>query len=208
MDIQWEKVSDGAMKFICEKPISNREVHYESAEEATVSPIANKIFGFPWTQSITVGKETIVVEKQEWVEWEVLASPLANLIKEHISSQLSSSGEHQLEENPESSPSDPFADLSGDFSPSGDLSSPEAQKIKQLIETKINPAVADHGGFVSLVDYKNETVYVELGGGCQGCAMSQATLKEGIATSIMDAFPHIKQVVDVTDHSSGDNPFY
>ena len=52
------------------------------------------------------------------------------------------------------------------------------------------------------------TVYVSMGGGCQGCAMSQATLTEGIRASILEAIPEVTEVVDATDHSAGENPFY
>ncbi len=198
VNIQWTKIDDDRMKFSLEQQISSREVHYSSAQKANVSPIATKIFGFPWTESITVGSQFVTIQKQNWVEWDTLAEPLAQLIKEHILTYVESSKNGEIEENPELTINKEAVQLK----------SPEAQKIQRLIEERINPAVADHGGFVSLVDYKDENVYVKLGGGCQGCSMSQATLKEGIATSIMEAFPQVKEVIDVTDHSQGETPFY
>ena len=83
-----------------------------------------------------------------------------------------------------------------------------AEKIQTLLAESINPSLAAHGGFASLVGVDGETAYVTMGGGCQGCSMSQATMVEGIATAITEAIPEIREVVDATDHSAGENPFY
>jgi Fe/S biogenesis protein NfuA len=93
--------------------------------------------------------------------------------------------------------------------PSGDAADGElAEKVAQVIETHINPAVAMHGGTVKLVDVRDKTVYVQLGGGCQGCGMATVTLKNGIERMLREAFPEIDDVIDVTDHLSGANPYY
>ena len=81
-------------------------------------------------------------------------------------------------------------------------------KVTQLLEEVINPGLAQHGGFAALVGVEDTTVFLTMGGGCQGCAMSAATLRDGITTSIHDAIPEVTEVIDVTDHNAGDNPFY
>jgi Fe/S biogenesis protein NfuA len=88
------------------------------------------------------------------------------------------------------------------------LDHPLAQQVQKLIDEKINPGVAGHGGVITLVDVKEDSVYVRLGGGCHGCASSTATLKQGIETMIKAEIPAIKNVVDVTDHAGGANPYY
>lgn len=85
---------------------------------------------------------------------------------------------------------------------------PVAQKVQEIIDTKINPGIASHGGFVVLLDVKEDTAYVQLGGGCQGCGMADVTLKQGIEVMIKEEAPEIKQVIDSTDHAGGKNPFY
>ena len=85
---------------------------------------------------------------------------------------------------------------------------PKAKAIQEVIDTQINPGVASHGGFVTLLDVKEDTAYIALGGGCQGCGMANVTLKQGIEVLIKQAVPEIKQVVDTTDHAGGTNPFY
>ena len=81
-------------------------------------------------------------------------------------------------------------------------------KIQKLLNDKVNPMVAQHGGQIELVDYVNRTAYIRMSGGCQGCSSSAMTLKQGVEKAIFEAYPRVKQVVDVTDHSSGANPYY
>jgi Fe/S biogenesis protein NfuA len=86
----------------------------------------------------------------------------------------------------------------------GDL----AEQVQQLIAEAINPSLASHGGYTSLVGVEGTKVFLTMGGGCQGCSLSAATLVQGIETAIKDAIPEVTDVVDVTDHAAGDNPFY
>jgi Fe/S biogenesis protein NfuA len=89
-----------------------------------------------------------------------------------------------------------------------DLSSPLAQHVLQVLETQVNPSIAGHGGYAQLVAAEGDTVWVRMGGGCQGCAASKMTLRQGIEVSIKEAVPAIQNVIDVTDHQAGDNPYY
>jgi Fe/S biogenesis protein NfuA len=85
---------------------------------------------------------------------------------------------------------------------------PKAKAVQEVIDTKINPSIAMHGGFVTLLDVKDDIAYVALGGGCHGCGMANATLKQGIEVIIREAIPEIRQVIDTTDHAGGTNPYY
>ena len=99
------------------------------------------------------------------------------------------------------------AEASGKVSREG-LDTSEGQTVQRILDEQINPAVASHGGHITLVDVKDNKVYVELGGGCQGCGMANVTLKQGIETAIRAELPEITEVLDVTDHDGGDNPYY
>ena len=85
---------------------------------------------------------------------------------------------------------------------------PKAQAIQQLIDERINPAVASHGGQIDLLDVTDDSIYIHMGGGCQGCGMANVTLKHGIEGMIQEHFPEIKNIIDTTDHAAGDNPYY
>jgi Fe/S biogenesis protein NfuA len=88
------------------------------------------------------------------------------------------------------------------------LNDPIAERVHRIIQDKVNPGVASHGGQVTLLDVKDGTVYLKLGGGCQGCGQADATVKEGITTLICDEVPEIHTVLDVTDHAAGTNPYF
>ena len=85
---------------------------------------------------------------------------------------------------------------------------PIALSIQEVIDNRINPAVAGHGGYVSLLDVKNDTAFIALGGGCQGCGLADVTLKQGIEVMIKENIPQITRVIDTTDHAAGQNPYY
>lgn len=97
---------------------------------------------------------------------------------------------------------DPLAGLDLDLS--GDL----ADRVRTVLDQAVNPGLASHGGFASLVGVDDTRVFITMGGGCQGCAMSRMTLTEGIQKMLIDALPEISEVVDATDHGAGENPFY
>jgi Fe/S biogenesis protein NfuA len=82
------------------------------------------------------------------------------------------------------------------------------EKIQYLLAHKINPGVAEHAGFVELIDVRDNNVYIRLGGGCQGCGAADFTLRQGIEAIIKKEVPEILQVLDVTDHAAGMNPYY
>lgn len=81
-------------------------------------------------------------------------------------------------------------------------------RVQELIDTMINPAVAGHGGFVELIDVQDNRVYLQMGGGCQGCGAADMTLKGGIERLIKEEIPEVEEVLDTTDHASGSNPYY
>ena len=85
---------------------------------------------------------------------------------------------------------------------------PVARAVQDVLDRQINPGVGSHGGMVTLVDVKDGTAYMRFGGGCQGCAAVDVTLKQGVETAIRSSVPSISAIVDVTDHDAGVNPYY
>ncbi|MDP6689404.1 MAG: NifU family protein [Alphaproteobacteria bacterium] len=95
-----------------------------------------------------------------------------------------------------------------DMTPKPGLETEDGRAIRRLLDEHINPQVAGHGGHIALVDVADDTVYLRLEGGCQGCGMADVTLKQGVATEIRRLVPSIVHVLDVTDHAGGTNPYY
>jgi Fe/S biogenesis protein NfuA len=89
-----------------------------------------------------------------------------------------------------------------------DLEGSLPDRIRMLLDSEINPAIAAHGGRVALVDVRDGRVYLAFGGGCHGCGLVDVTLKQGIEARIREVAPEVVEVVDTTDHASGENPFY
>ena len=92
----------------------------------------------------------------------------------------------------------------GETAPEGPL----VERVRHVIRHQINPSIAGHGGAVTLVDVRDEVVYLEMQGGCQGCGMAAVTLAQGIRRILMEAMPEIRDIVDVTNHDAGVNPYY
>lgn len=90
----------------------------------------------------------------------------------------------------------------------GVASGPVADRVKHVIEMQVNPAIASHGGSVTLVEVRDDVVYLEMMGGCQGCGMAAVTLAQGIRRIIMEGVPEVRDIVDVTNHDAGVNPYY
>jgi Fe/S biogenesis protein NfuA len=89
-----------------------------------------------------------------------------------------------------------------------DLSDPLAQRVVSVLDEQVNPSIAAHGGRADLVAVEDASVYLRLSGGCQGCGMAKATLSQGIEVILREAIPELANIVDVTDHADGTNPYY
>jgi Fe/S biogenesis protein NfuA len=108
--------------------------------------------------------------------------------------------------NPNTPPAPTLAGLGS--LPEVDLSDPFAKRVVDVLEQQVNPSIASHGGRADLVAVSDLSVYLRLSGGCQGCGMAKATLSQGSEVILREAIPEIAEVVDVTDHADGTNPYY
>jgi Fe/S biogenesis protein NfuA len=92
--------------------------------------------------------------------------------------------------------------------PPSDLTGSVSDRVTQVLDRQVNPAITAHGGRAELVAIERDTVHLRLSGGCQGCAVASVTLRQGIETALVRAVPEVRRVVDVTDHQSGTNPYF
>jgi len=88
--------------------------------------------------------------------------------------------------------------------PKGEL----ADRVRDVLDSQVNPAIASHGGAISLVDVQDSEIFLEMSGGCQGCAMSRMTLRQGVERMLRQSIPELTAVHDITDHASGANPYF
>lgn len=147
---------------------------------------------------------TDVVEDHEGLPIAIAADSVENLRGAVLDLTADGTGPGLVMRNPNvPSPTLPGADF-GDLELTG---TPE-EKVRMLLAERINPAIASHGGVANLIRVDGAIAQLELGGGCQGCGLAAVTLRQGIERAILEAIPEIEEVVDVTDHSMGTNPFY
>ena len=172
-----------SMKFIATAMISPEAVQFASAAECGRSPLALKLFGFPWAAGVFIGPNFVTVTKQEWVDWDILAEPLAELIREHL-----------VRGEPVLYAAEPTV---VDETSLDETSDPLSLKIKKIIDAEIRPAVAMDGGDIVFRKFENDRVYLNMRGACAGCPSSSFTLKEGIETRLKQAIPEVTDVVAV-----------
>lgn len=180
MNVTFETTPNPAtMKFIFPQQISDQSVDFPSVETSERSPLAAKIFGFPWVSAVFLGENFVSITKQDWVDWNVLAKPLSGLLAEHVSSGQPVLLNLVVANNENES------------------DSPIVKQIKRLLETEIKPVVALDGGDIAFVSYENQVLSLKMMGACSGCPSSQATLKDGIEVRLKQALPEIKEVISV-----------
>ena len=180
-----------AMKFIVDgNPLHHSTNLYEFAQGAntTSSPLAQKILGFPWAAKLSIGSHYVTITKEPWVEWDVLAEPLSDLLKEHIDS------------NQPVILADDFAkqqENQGIELTDAQKNDPVVQKILAILDNDIKPAVAMDGGDIDFQNFQDGVLYLTLKGACAGCPSSMMTLKEGIETRMRALVPEVQSVESV-----------
>lgn len=165
-------------------------VHFERGGDTFGSVLPDRLFGHEAVSSIRVQGSSLVIRCEGDASWQALAGEIVPLIREALMADGAAVSDAAL---------DAVRD-----EPTGDI----APVVQRLFDDHINPALAGHGGFARLVKVEDRDVYLEMGGGCQGCAASRMTLRNGIETAIRQVAPQVREVIDVTDHTAGANPYY
>ncbi|MBE7488720.1 MAG: Fe/S biogenesis protein NfuA [bacterium] len=177
--------------FLVDRPVLEGLSAWFPAQGSLIqSPLAEKIFSLDSVVCILIHDFTVTVTRHHSIQgsWEELAHTIGSLIREHLLSGQPVISEEFLRSIP-----------------------PEDEiriRVQAVIDSEINPGVAAHSGVITLTSVKGNTVTINMGGGCQGCAASTITLKDGIHRAFRHAIPQIGAILDDTDHSSGTNPYY
>ncbi len=177
MKVTYETTPNPAtLKFVFSNKIADQQSDYPNVESTDTSPLAAKIFGFPWVSSVYIGQDFMTITKQDWVDWSVIAQPLTGLLSEHVTSGqpvfVQKTVDPDINEN----------------------DSAIVKQIKKVLKEEIRPVVAMDGGDVVFSKYEDNVLYIQMKGACNGCPSSQATLKDGIEVRMKEAIPEIKAV--------------
>lgn len=174
-------------KFIVDRPLlAGESAFFGDPKTTRGSDLAAELLAVPGIESVLIADNTVTLSTGYGVDWPALG--IGNLIRKHVRGG-----------GPIVSP-EYFEDLPSE----GDLK----WTISDLLDREINPAVAQHGGYVELIDVRKNNVYLRLGGGCQGCGAADVTLKQGIEKAIRQLVPRVGEILDTTDHAAGRNPYY
>lgn len=175
----------------------NRVVHsggpflFDSKQAAEGSPLPEALFRITGIATILVAENVVSITKDSSTSWLQLMKPIGAAIR----SQLTSGAPAILSVRPTR-----VVDAQTD----GELK----RLAQELLDREINPSVASHGGKISVVDVKDGDLFIAMSGGCQGCAASQLTLRQGVEVMVRRVLPQIREIIDSTDHSAGTQPFY
>lgn len=176
--------------FALDRPLINNgpSIRFESAEQAKGSPLVEALFAIGNISQVFVSGSAVTVTQAATEDWRLMGKKVGQTIREVIKSGSPLISEEAMKKIP---PSDKIK-----------------QKVEEILNSMINPAIAAHGGQIELIDVKHNDVFIRMSGGCQGCASSKATLKQGVERTLRQEIPDLGGIYDVTDHAAGDNPFY
>lgn len=154
------------------------------------SPLAAAIFDLGGVGTVLLHNMTVTVSAEDYSDtpWDEFAKSIGTQIREHLKSGLPIVVPELLEKMP----------------PENEI----RQQLQTVLDEELNPAIASHSGVITLDRVEGNTAYITMGGGCQGCAASTITLRQGVHTAFRKAVPEVGAILDETDHAAGKNPFF
>jgi Fe-S cluster biogenesis protein NfuA len=166
----------------------NGSAHFSERGQSNGSPLVDRLFDIEDVSELLVNHDVVRVSLKGNADWETKFPLVGMAIRDAMASGA------------------PLISVAVSES----MLAPEEirRRVQQVLDTVINPAVASHGGVVTLLDVSNNAIFLEFGGGCQGCGMVSVTLKYGVERTIREEVPEVGEILDTTDHAAGRNPYY
>ena len=175
----------------------NRTVHpggpffFDSSERAAGSPLLERLFALPSVAHVLVTDNVVTIGKEPGASWSGLKSQIGTVIRTQLLT-----GVPAILEAPR--------DASTGSRPDAEI----RRVVQELLDREVNRSIAAHGGRISIVDLRDGNLIIAMSGGCQGCAASQVTLRQGFEVMVRRVAPEIVDIIDATDHAAGEKPFY
>ncbi|MCK5125941.1 MAG: NifU family protein [candidate division Zixibacteria bacterium] len=175
-------------RFVIDRSVYNGMLTCTTKEMSEGSPLLEDLFGIDGIREIMIADNVITIAKKSETEWQDLGKDIGLKIRNNLNSGGKLIDEDNLNKEQPSNP---------------DLKA----RVQEILDQEVNPGLESHGGSAEIIDAKGSTVFVTMAGGCQGCASASQTLKYGIEKILRERIPEITEVVDVTNHSAGANPY-
>jgi len=187
-----EPIDSHRCKFVVNVPVLTGAVRrFTELDEAKGSPLAEAIFAIPGLSvgELIVSGNIVTVVKQSPTPWQALGKSVGAAIRSALAGDVP----------PVTASPKPPSEVSDDAL---------YEQVAKVFDEQVNPMVARHGGHVELIDVREAVVMLRMGGGCQGCGMADVTLRQGIEGMLAQLVPAVRGIVDITDHTSGSNPYF
>ena len=191
-----EPIDNQRCKFVLSVPAFEGGVRrFASSDDAKGSPLAEAIFAIPGlsVSELIVSGNIVTVVKQASTPWQAVGKAVGSAIRAALAA-----GGQAVAPAPKPAGGDGIA-VSDDAL---------YEQVTKVFDEQVNPMVARHGGRVELIDVQDGVVMLRMGGGCQGCGMADVTLRQGIEGMLAQLVPDVRGIVDITDHTTGSNPYF
>ncbi|MEK7286588.1 MAG: NifU family protein [Nitrospirota bacterium] len=178
-------------QFTVDRPVmlAGGALQFHDKNKAAGYPLAEQIFEVEGVVSVQLEGSKVTVASEVGTNWREAGKGIGRVIREYLISEAANF-EQTL------------------AATEGSLDEKIRLKVQRVLDTQINPGVAGHGGKIKLLDVRGDAIYIQMGGGCQGCGQASVTLKQGVERALQQFVPEVKHVYDTTDHASGQNPYY
>jgi Fe-S cluster biogenesis protein NfuA len=188
VDAQLSMVFPEQCTFKVSQPLyPGQSAHFAGKDRSMGSPLIDRLFELEAVNDVLVADDTLTINLKGG-SWEDYVPRVGQIVHEVLLGDDSAIAESVTRSLP---------------------STEEVREsVEKVLNELINPAIASHGGYVTLLDVKNNTVFLQFSGGCHGCGMANVTLKYGVERAIRENVPGVGEILDTTDHASGRNPYY
>ena len=174
-------------RFVLEGEVLTRaSVTFKRDSDTGRAPLAQRLLELPYIAEVNITGQVVTLTGDNVESWPAIGKDIGAVIRE----QLKSGEPPVTEEAMDVGNSDLF------------------KQVDDLIKADVNPSIASHGGVITLQSVSDGKAYVTMGGGCQGCSASSVTLKQGVESYIVAKVDGVNELVDITNHAEGENPYY
>jgi len=164
---------------------------FGNKERAAGSPLGERLFALPGVANVLIAESVVTIGKEPGATWAGLKAAIGTAIRTQLITGVPA-----------------ILEMAANASTQGRSDAELGEVIQQLLDKEVNRSIANHGGKISIVDVRQGKLFIIMSGGCQGCASSQLTLRQGFEVMVKRVAPEIVEIVDATDHAAGKKPFY
>ncbi|NDP63637.1 NifU family protein [Polaromonas sp.] len=164
---------------------------FGNKERAVGSPLGERLFALPGVANVLIAESVVTICKEPIASWSGLKAAIGTAIRAQLLTGVPA-----------------ILEMHAHTGTQGRSDAELNTAIQALLDKEVNRSIANHGGKISIVDVRQSKLFITMSGGCQGCASSQVTLRQGFEVMLKRVAPEIEHIVDATDHAAGKQPFY